>query len=41
MRNKHVYGESEPAHWAWSLVGVMLGMVSLSLLLAWLIEKLA
>lgn len=35
MRNKHVYDEDKP-HWLWSLVGMALAMVALSLLFAWL-----
>ena len=31
----------EPTHWLWSLVGMVLGMVGLSVLIAWLIEGLA
>lgn len=33
--------EPEEAHWGWTLAGVVLAMVSLSLLAAWLIERLA
>lgn len=34
--------DPEPqAHWLWSLVGMVLGMLGVSLLIAWLIEKLA
>ena len=29
------------AHWLWSLVGMVLGMVGLSLVIAWLIESIA
>lgn len=39
MRNKHIYGD-EP-HWIWGLVGTALAMVALSLLFAWIIERIA
>jgi hypothetical protein len=40
LRNKHVYDEDKP-HWLWNLVGVMLGMIGLSLVFAWMIERIA
>lgn len=40
MRNKHVYNEDKP-HWAWSLVGMMLALIALSMAGAWIAEKLA
>jgi hypothetical protein len=43
MRNENIYGKSKPENssWLWTLVGMMLAMVCLSLLFAWLIERLA